>query len=152
MQEKLGSRRLNKIFKEDEDKLLDEEDDFDQFSTASEGSDEAIETERSPCILSPDNPARIIWDLSMFLFIVYQAVTLPARIAFEFKQTDVMFHFEFTVDICFMVDILFNFNTGILSKGLILMSRKLIAIEYLSFWFWLDVISSTPYTWIFAYA
>ena len=88
----------------------------------------------------------------MFLFIVYQAVTLPARIAFEFKQTDVMFHFEFTVDICFMVDILFNFNTGILSKGLILMSRKLIAIEYLSFWFWLDVISSTPYTWIFAYA
>jgi hypothetical protein len=29
LQEKLGSRRLNKIFKEDEDKLLDEEDDFD---------------------------------------------------------------------------------------------------------------------------
>ena len=62
-----------------------------------------------------------------------------------------MFHFEFTIDVCFMVDVLLNFNTGILKKGMILMTHKAIICEYLSFWFWVDVISSTPYTWIFAY-
>jgi hypothetical protein len=35
-------------------------------------------------VLYPDSPLRAIWDISLFLTIVYQAIVMPMRIAFEF--------------------------------------------------------------------
>lgn len=32
------------------------------------------------------------------------------------------------------------------------MDRQSIAIEYLKLWFWIDLVSSTPYTWFLAWA
>ena len=91
--------------------------------SASEESEEAVETKRSPCVILPDSGFRIVWDMTMFLFIIYQAITLPTRIAFEFEQNAFMFNFEFTIDVCFMVDVLLNLNTGIVKKGIVLLGR-----------------------------
>ena len=57
---------------------------FEDYSS-DEDSEEAVATERSPCVILPDSGFRIVWDMTMFLFIIYQAITLPTRIAFEFK-------------------------------------------------------------------
>ena len=38
---------------------------------------------------------------------------MPMRIAFEFESNDLLFNLEFVVDLMFILDIFFNFNTGI---------------------------------------
>ena len=45
-----------------------------------------------------------------------------------------------------------NFNTGIERGRNIVMNRYDIAIEYFKFWFWLDLLSSSPYTWFLAWS
>jgi len=46
------------------------------------------------------------------------------------------------------LDIFINFNTGYYDKGLLVMERKRIAINYLKGWFWIDLIASFPYSWV----
>ena len=49
-----------------------------------------------------------------------------------------------------MLDILLNFNTGFFLKGEKIMDRATIAKDYFKLWFWIDLFSSIPYTWIIA--
>lgn len=56
------------------------------------------------------------------------------------------------IDIMFMIDIVVNFNTGFYDKGLRIMKRGPVCREYFRWWFWVDFISSFPYTWVFAWA
>jgi hyperpolarization activated cyclic nucleotide-gated potassium channel 2 len=57
-------------------------------------------------------------------------------------------------DSIFMTDILISFNTAIFRKGKklyaifegnLVYDRKIIALEYIKLWFWLDLVSSFPY-------
>ena len=77
---------------------------------------------------------------------------MPMRIAFELPTTDVTFYLEMTIDIMFMIDILLNFNTGFYNKGQKVMQRCAIFKDYMSMWFWIDLVSTIPYTWILAYS
>lgn len=54
------------------------------------------------------------------------------------------------IDSLFMIDVFLNFNTGFYEANTIITDRKEIAKDYVKFWFWIDLISSIPYTWIFA--
>jgi len=45
----------------------------------------------------------------------------------------------------FSLDILLNFNTGVYLDGILSMKREKIVKSYLSFWFWIDLISTFPY-------
>lgn len=54
------------------------------------------------------------------------------------------------MDVLFMLDVPLNFNTGYYSKRSLIMQRRQIAIDYLKYWFWIDLFSSIPYTWILA--
>jgi hypothetical protein len=42
-----------------------------------------------------------------------------------------------------------NFNTGFYRKGVVVMKRRDIIFNYLKTWFWLDLIASFPYNWVF---
>ncbi len=46
----------------------------------------------------------------------------------------------------FLCDIILTFNTAVYIKGSLIVDRKRIAFEYLKLWFWLDLLSSFPYT------
>lgn len=107
---------------------------------------------RSPCILYPDDPVRVAWDLTLFVCIIYQAISLPMRIAFEYETSDFLFYLEMVIDSCFLMDMVFNFNTGVIIKGKLVMNRPLIVCDYLKGWFVIDLVSSTPYTWILAWS
>jgi len=72
-------------------------------------------------VIYPDSSIRAIWDISLFMMIVYQAIIMPMRIAFEFKQSDFLFYLEFVVDSMFIWDIVLNFNTGIYLAGQLVM-------------------------------
>lgn len=47
--------------------------------------------------------------------------------------------------VVFAFDILLNFNTGVYLDGTLSMKRERIIKNYLSFWFWIDLISTFPY-------
>lgn len=58
------------------------------------------------------------------------------------------------VNLIFYLDIIVTFNTAFYAKGNLvweknniikISSRKKIAINYLKFWFWLDLLASFPY-------
>jgi hyperpolarization activated cyclic nucleotide-gated potassium channel 2 len=46
--------------------------------------------------------------------------------------------------VVFSIDILINFNTGFYEKGILIMDRVKILKNYLSFWFWVDIVSTIP--------
>lgn len=43
--------------------------------------------------------------------------------------------------------VVINFNTGFYRKGVVVMKRKDIMVNYLKGWFWLDLLASFPYNW-----
>lgn len=91
-----------------------------------------------------------MWDLSLFVAIIYQSLSLPMRIAFEISTDDFSFYLETAIDSMFIMDVVLNFNTGFYEANTIITDRWEIAKDYLKFWFWIDLLSSIPYTWIFA--
>ncbi len=48
-----------------------------------------------------------------------------------------------------MIDIVLTMNTAFYREGKKIVKRKKIILNYLAFWFWLDLISSLPYGLIF---
>ena len=72
------------------------------------------------------------------------------RISFEIETDDFSFYLETIIDSMFILDLVLNFNTGFYETNVVITDRLLIAKDYLRFWFWIDLISSMPYTWIFA--
>ena len=122
---------------------LDDEDDIIEKSKKQE-------VKKSFLAIYPDSVGRAVWDIALFVCIVYQSIMLPMRISFEMATADWLFYLEVCIDIMFMMDIVLNFNTGFYNKGQLIMSRSRIIREYVSWWFWIDLVSSLPYTWILA--
>lgn len=75
---------------------------------------------------------------------------IPYRICFNIAINGGWAMLEMIMTWFFLLDIILGFNTGFYSKGMLVMNRKLIAKNYLKFWFWLDFISTFPYSWIVA--
>jgi len=97
-------------------------------------------------IISPDNTVKGFWDLAILLCVVYQAFVVPFRICFNLESsTDV---FDTILDIMFIVDIVINFNTGFTRKGMVIMNRTKVTVDYLKTWFIFDVIASFPYNYL----
>ena len=103
-------------------------------------------------VLNPNSMIRAVWDISLFIFIIYQSISLPMRVSFEMPTTDISFYLEIIIDIMFITDIFINFNTGFYKKNQLIMQRAAIAKQYLELWFWLDLLSSIPFTWILAWS
>lgn len=110
-----------------------------------------IPTEISLCsfrVIHPESTFKMVWDLMIFVIMLYQAIYVPFVLCFAVIEDSGMMFLEFTVTLIFMLDILLNFNTGMFLKGNLIDDRKLIAKDYLKFWFWLDLVSSFPYDWV----
>jgi len=103
-------------------------------------------------VIYPDAVERAVWDISLFVAIIYQSMSLPFKIAFEVKDSEFMFWFENTIDVMFIVDMLLNFNTGYHEKSRLILSRRKIFANYVENWFWVDLVSSCPYTWLLAWS
>ena len=82
----------------------------------------------------------------MVILILYTALFVPYRVAFEDQTSQGSQVFDLIVDILFLIDICITFNSTYYRKdGLLETSRKKIAIEYLTTWFLLDLLTSLPY-------
>lgn len=84
----------------------------------------------------------MLWDLVCLFLVIYEMITIPLLISFEFEVSST---FSIISTTLFSIDILLNFNTGVYLEGKLNMERREILKDYLSFWFWIDFISTFPY-------
>jgi len=91
-----------------------------------------------------DGYRKITWDIWIALLIIYSIISIPLKIGFQVDSTLDEKIFDYIVDCFFFLDILANFNTAVLENEKLVVDRKIIALKYFQFWFWLDLISSLP--------
>lgn len=84
--------------------------------------------------------------------IFYEIMSIPFKISFDVEIDANWDHF---IDAIFLLDIIISFNTAFYYKGVPVIvlfqyikvyNSKKIAINYLKFWFWIDLFASFPYT------
>jgi len=110
-------------------------------------------------MLNPKNSFRMCWDIGLIMpFLLYLATLMPFRLAFEneAKMFSPIYWFEFIIDLLFIIDIVFNFRTGILldkeavatgaaHEEQVEYDRYRVAKDYLGSWLILDVVSGVPF-------
>lgn len=55
--------------------------------------------------IEPDSNFKTGWDILGLFFILYSAVVIPYRVAFNMQSNGFLMLFEYTLDIFFMVDV-----------------------------------------------
>ncbi|CAD8056617.1 unnamed protein product [Paramecium sonneborni] len=95
-----------------------------------------------PYTLTPDGSIKLIWDLICLGFVIYEMISIPFQISFEIEISKEVQNLSLAV---FIFDIILNFNTGVYLDGSLQMNRRQIFKNYISFWFWIDLISTFPY-------
>ncbi|CAD8144569.1 unnamed protein product [Paramecium pentaurelia] len=95
-----------------------------------------------PYTMTPDGSIKLIWDLICLGFVIYEMISIPFQISFEIEISNEISNLSLGV---FAFDMILNFNTGVYIDGSLQMNRTYIFKNYLSFWFWIDVISTFPY-------
>jgi CRP-like cAMP-binding protein len=108
----------------------------------------------SKCILIPDAPGRLAWDVLVGTMIMYYLILVPLRLAFDvtnpgvplIQTSGVFLAIEILFDFMFIFDLAVNFRTAFHDSGELVTDPHLIAFAYLRGWFWLDLLSSLPTT------
>ncbi|AWP21533.1 putative potassium/sodium hyperpolarization-activated cyclic nucleotide-gated channel 2-like [Scophthalmus maximus] len=102
-------------------------------------------------IVHPYSDFRFYWDIVMLLLMMSNLVILPWGITFfEDQNTPPWITFNVLSDTLFLMDLVFNFRTGILEgDSQIILDPKEIRMHYLRTWFTVDFISSIPVDYIF---
>ncbi|XP_057684454.1 potassium/sodium hyperpolarization-activated cyclic nucleotide-gated channel 2-like [Corythoichthys intestinalis] len=102
-------------------------------------------------IIHPYSDFRFYWDLLMLILMMSNLVILPWGITFfEDQNTIPWITFNMLSDTLFLMDLVFNFRTGIQGEDShIVLDPKCIRLHYLRSWFLVDFISSIPVDYIF---
>lgn len=100
----------------------------------------------------PDSNFKTGWDLSGLCLILYEAIIIPYRVAFNIPSSGLFIMFELSIDLFFLTDITINMYTGYYKKGFLVMRRRHVMWRYLKTWFFLDLIASFPYAWFISEA
>jgi hypothetical protein len=84
---------------------------------------------------------------------------IPYNLCFGVHPEGGMVVFDTIIDCFFIIDIcklfttltpiVITFNTGFYRKGIVVMIRREIIVNYLRSWFFLDLLASFPYNWVF---
>merc|ERR1712070_342064 len=102
------------------------------------------------CMLNPMTRRRVLWDCLLTIACFYIAVVLPFAAAWDkaFTQGVVTTfrNIDTAISCAFVADIILNFRTGFFTPhGDLIMDEKEVAKNYLTSWFFLDVISCVPF-------
>lgn len=99
------------------------------------------------CAIHPYSNFRLFWDVITIIVLFINIIVIPVQIAFFREESTSSILFRAFSDFWFLMDMLMNFNTGIILDGVegdILMDIKEVRIKYLSGWFSVDLLSSVP--------
>lgn len=99
------------------------------------------------CILDPNSRFKVIWDLIVILFSVYNSILIPYEFAYSLSSNVMLGVLDRMIDIIFAVDIIINFRTAYVNSktGKLVSDGKKIALKYiLNGRFGVDIIASLP--------
>ena len=118
-----------------------EDDDFEAHEHVQRGAFRTIH---------PRSKFRRRWVIGTTLFVFYCIAVVPFEAGFTWWHSpNGMKYFSYFLDAWFWCDIIFNFNTGFVHHGLLVMDHSSIAKHYLESWFLVDVAGSIPFEYIF---
>mmetsp|Transcript_27553 Transcript_27553/g.94085 ORF Transcript_27553/g.94085 Transcript_27553/m.94085 type:complete len:869 (+) Transcript_27553:197-2803(+) len=97
-------------------------------------------------VIHPYSVFRRYWDVFLTALLLYVALVLPYRVAFQIEPTGFARGFDIFVDSLFILDVFLNACTGFRNKkGHVVMDRKAVALHYFtSVNFLLDLVSAVP--------
>ena len=77
---------------------------------------------------------------------MYSILIVPFRIGFE-VDNDALDIIDFILNGFFFIDMAVNFNTALIDirTDKLITDRLVVTLEYLKFWFWVDVVSTVPF-------
>eukprot|EP00911_Craspedida_sp_UC1_P002578 UC1_evm1s1911 len=108
-----------------------------------------IESAGSGWIIHPYSTFRWYWDMIVVILMAFTCITVPMLIAFYTENCvgSSWFVIWCVVDFFFLLDIGFNFRTGIATGDgdVIILDKLVIARRYLRGWFFIDLVSSFPF-------
>jgi hypothetical protein len=99
----------------------------------------------------PNDTRKMIWDVGLCALVVYAVMEVPFRIGFNSEPTLAFEIINWIVTAFFFLDILATFNTAYFDqdKNIWVHDRQHIAHEYFHLWFWIDLLSTIPFSQIF---
>ena len=96
--------------------------------------------------INPDGIFKKIWETTKFCLLLYTLLYLPTKVAFIDDNNFVLLYWiDKGIDVIFVSDIFLTFFTPVYVKVDMIISLKDIAKNYISGWFFLDVISVMPF-------
>jgi Cyclic nucleotide-binding domain/Ion transport protein len=103
-------------------------------------------------LFAPDSTWHVWWDFMVLAFVLYAAIMVPIQIGFDNFTSNDIESAETVMDCIFILDVVLNFFTTYSENGVLVKSRKKVAMHYLKTWFALDCISSFPINWFFNFS
>nr|XP_039270745.1 potassium/sodium hyperpolarization-activated cyclic nucleotide-gated channel 2-like isoform X1 [Styela clava] len=103
-------------------------------------------------IIHPYSNFRFIWDSLSLVILMANIILIPVAIAFWKDDEPGWLPFKLISDTWFLLDIIFNFRTGIVLDGPdseVILDPKQIRVIYLKSWFIIDMISTFPFDLVF---
>lgn len=96
-------------------------------------------------MLHPHGAHRVSWDCFMAVAVVYVMLSIPFQLGFDPDLPRALEILEWTLDSCFLLDLVVNFRTGYSDeRGLIQLDPRKSARHYLHEWFIVDFVSALP--------
>jgi hypothetical protein len=114
---------------------------------------EVEKASRGRCWYAPEDAFKQAWDAGQALLLLYVAVLVPLRIAYDVLLTpgEPSWWLELAVDCLFVADVWFNFRTGYYEEGqaadnggALVLDARAIRARYCRSWFAVDLLSILP--------
>lgn len=98
-------------------------------------------------VIYPESLLRTTVDFISFVLIFIISLYIPFVFSFDIDtSSNDLKYFDFVMDLWFMIEIMLNFFTGYYQSGLLVLSKKRIAANYIKSWFFPDILSSFPFS------
>ncbi|CAN7997252.1 unnamed protein product [Ixodes hexagonus] len=124
----------------------------EEFFISSETDELHKDKERTnKWMIHPSGTFRCLWDMCMLILVLSTAILIPIRIAYfediELEAHSAWAYFSLVSDCVCIVDIIFNFRTGVILKqdyNRVNMDPEFAYKRYKRSWFYVDLLSSLP--------
>ena len=103
-------------------------------------------------LIHPHSKVKKVFDHIVLLCIFYVAVFSSFKLSFvKTVESPLWEPAEYFCDFIFTLDLIATFFTPKFINNELVENHKTLALKYLRFWFWLDLISVLPYKLVFDY-
>ena len=100
-------------------------------------------------IFQPDKTLLLCWNFIMLVFVVMNVIYIPLKLGFDLDESKFNVYLTNLVGSVpvwiFVFDIILNLNTAYYSKGVYIMERQKILLNYIKSTFFLDIITVLPF-------